>query len=237
MQAISTIQSAVAQRGFAVVNNVFTPQEISALITHVNKATSSRPNFRYGGGLFAIRQFFKEIPGVKELVFTKGLNRLITDVFGNGYFVVKGIYFDKPGESNWFVAWHQDLTISVDKKVDISGFGPWTVKNNQFAVQPPLAILEDNFTVRIHLDDTDENNGALKVLPGSHLQGICRHGEMEFNITEETCSVNSGGVMFMKPLLMHASNRTTNNKQRRVLHIEFSRSHLPKGLEWSEKEY
>jgi hypothetical protein len=38
------------------------------------------------------------------------------------------------------VAYHQDLTVSVDKKVEIEGFGPWTVKQNQFAVQPPLPI-------------------------------------------------------------------------------------------------
>jgi len=235
MQPISAIQSSIVQQGFAVVNNVFTPAEVNALLTYIANATSSSPNFRNGGGLFAIRQFFKEVPGIEKLVFTPGLKGLITGVFGDDYFVVKGIYFDKPGESNWFVAWHQDLTISVDKKLEIEGFGPWTVKHNQFAVQPPLAILQDNFTIRIHLDDTDENNGALRVMPGSHLLGVYRPGETGSNITETTCNVNSGGVMFMKPLLMHASGRTTNNKQRRVLHIEFSRSGLPAGLKWAEK--
>jgi hypothetical protein len=39
----------------------------------------------------------------------------------------------------------------------------------------------------------------------------------------------------MKPLLFHASNKTTNNERRRVLHIEFSNQELPDGLEWSEK--
>ena len=87
---------------------------------------------------------------------------------------MKSIYFDKPAGSNWFVSYHQDLTISVNAKIDLGGFGPWTVKQDQYAVQPPLQILENNFTIRIHLDDTDENNGALKVIPGSHLKGVCR---------------------------------------------------------------
>jgi ectoine hydroxylase-related dioxygenase (phytanoyl-CoA dioxygenase family) len=82
--------------------------------------------------------------------------------------VVKSIYFDKPETSNWYVAYHQDLTISVDKKLELPDFGPWTTKQNQFAVQPPLNILENIYTIRIHLDDTDENNGALKVVPKSH---------------------------------------------------------------------
>jgi hypothetical protein len=41
--------------------------------------------------------------------------------------------------------------------------------------------------------------------------------------------------MIMKPLLFHASNKTTNNERRRVIHIEFSKHELPDGLEWSEK--
>lgn len=39
----------------------------------------------------------------------------------------------------------------------------------------------------------------------------------------------------MKPLLFHASNKTTNNERRRVIHIEFSNKKLPNELEWSEK--
>jgi ectoine hydroxylase-related dioxygenase (phytanoyl-CoA dioxygenase family) len=151
--------------------------------------------------------------------------------------VVKSIYFDKPEKSNWFVAWHQDLTISVNKKAELPGYGPWTIKPDQFAVQPPVAILEDNFTIRIHLDDTDNNNGALKVLPGSHLKKIYRVEDIDWAREKEAiCSVNAGGIMIMRPLLMHASSRTTNDKKRRVIHIEFSRAILPEEISWSEKD-
>jgi len=149
---------------------------------------------------------------------------------------VKSIYFDKPKGSNWFVAYHQDLTISVDKKIDVPGFGPWSAKPGYFAVQPPLAILERNFTIRIHLDDTDENNGALRVIPGSHLGGIYRATEMDKTIVEEDmCRVRAGGIMIMKPMLLHASGKTTNDQKRRVIHIEFSDQQLPQPLTWSEK--
>jgi ectoine hydroxylase-related dioxygenase (phytanoyl-CoA dioxygenase family) len=149
--------------------------------------------------------------------------------------VVKSIYFDKPEKSNWFVSYHQDLTISVDKKTETEGFGPWTVKQNQFAVQPILAILENIFTIRIHLDDTDENNGALKVINKSHAKSIYRPENIDWSIENETiCNVNSGGIMLMKPLLLHGSNRTQNNKKRRVIHIEFSSMSLPENLNWSE---
>jgi ectoine hydroxylase-related dioxygenase (phytanoyl-CoA dioxygenase family) len=42
-------------------------------------------------------------------------------------------------------------------------------------------------TVRIHLDDTDENNGALRVVPKSHLKGIYRPETIDWTI--ETKSV------------------------------------------------
>jgi len=156
-------------------------------------------------------------------------------LFGPDYFLVKSIYFDKPEQSNWFVAYHQDLTISVDQKKQVAGFEQWTVKNDQFAVQPPLALLENIFTIRIHLDDTDENNGALKIVPGSHRKGIYRPETIDWNKEQEVvCKVQSGGIMIMQPLLLHASNRTTNNNKRRVIHLEFSNQLLPGELQWAE---
>lgn len=226
----------IADNGFTIIGNVFNGAEVDAIIAEIEKADTTNPTFRKTDDLFAIRQFLKELPGVTPLVFTAGLTQLIKELFGDGYFVVKSIYFDKPERSNWFVAWHQDLTISVDKRADIPGFGPWTVKHNQFAVQPPLNILEQNFTIRIHLDDTDETNGALKVIPGSHAKGIYRPETIDWSMEqEETCIVPRGGVMVMRPLLLHSSNRSTGNSKRRVVHIEFGSSELPEGLQWAER--
>lgn len=149
---------------------------------------------------------------------------------------MKSIYFDKPETSNWYVAWHQDLTISVDKRIDIEGFGPWTVKQNQFAVQPPVELLEHIVTLRIHLDDTDRDNGALRVIQGSHLWKICRPETIvEEQKAAVSCDVSAGGVMLMKPLTMHSSGRTVNKKKRRVIHIELASATLPEGLQWTEK--
>jgi len=232
------VSEKIASDGFAIVEDVFSPGEIKQLLADITVAETSAPTFRKTNELFAIRQFLKEVPGTTNLIFNPTLTSLIVQLFGNGYFVVKSIYFDKPGASNWFVAYHQDLTISVDQKRDIGGYGPWTTKHNQFAVQPPIDILEDNFTIRIHLDDTNEQNGALKVIPGSHLKGIYRPETIDWSQErEQICTVKKGGIMIMKPLLLHASGRTTNNLQRRVIHIEFSNRTLAAELQWSEKSY
>jgi len=228
-------QQEVHQNGFTVIDDIYNGDEIAELINTIDKADQSNPTFRRTADLFAIRQFLKEVPNVKSIIFNDKLKQLIENIFGDGYFVVKSIYFDKPEQSNWFVAWHQDLTISVDNKVELSGYTSWTSKHNQFAVQPPIEILEDNFTIRIHLDDTNADNGALKLLPGSHLKKIYRSDGIDWSVENETiCDVKRGGAMIMRPLLMHASDRTINEQKRRVIHIEFSRTELPKEISWSE---
>ncbi|TCD21088.1 phytanoyl-CoA dioxygenase [Pedobacter psychrodurus] len=225
----------IQQVGFSIIEEIFTNQEIEAILAAINKTDSTKETFRKSEDLFAIRQFLKEIPDTIDLIFNDKLKKIIRKVFGKDYFLVKSIYFDKPETSNWFVSYHQDLTISVNQKAEIPGFGPYTNKHNQFAVQPPLDILENNFTIRIHLDETNEQNGALKVISNSHCKGIYRPENIDWNIEKElSCNVARGSVMIMKPLLLHSSGRTTNNQKRRVIHLEFSNQILPKELQWAE---
>lgn len=235
MNAINQINN----EGFAIINNVYNENEIKKLILLIEDITekdSENTTFRKSQDLFAIRQFHKEVPETLDFIFNENLKTIIESNFGKGYFITKSIYFDKPEKSNWFVAYHQDLTISVDQKTEVENFENWTVKQNQFAVQPPKEILEANFTIRIHIDKTTKENGALKVINNSHSKGILRIENLDFENEKETiCEVEKGGIMIMKPLLFHASNKTTNNERRRVIHIEFSKQQLPAGLEWSEK--
>ena len=236
VQNLNTHRDILDKDGFAVIDNIYSAAEIEAIIKTLNEVKASNPNFRKTAGLFAIRQLLKELPQLFPMVFNDKLRLIIGGLFRPEYFVVKSIYFDKPGNSNWFVAYHQDLTISVDKKIELPGYGPWTVKQNQFGVQPPLGILEENYTIRIHLDDTNEANGALKVIPTSHKKGIYRAENIDWSVEQEiSCNVPSGGIMIMKPLLLHSSSRTHNDKNRRVVHIEFSKADLDDGINWAEK--
>ncbi len=222
--------------GFAIIEGIYSPREADALISLIDGTSGNQEAFRRSANLFAIRQFLKAIPESIPAIFNSKLRALIATHLGPGYFPVKSIYFDKPAGSNWFVAYHQDLTISVDKKTDLEGYSFWTVKQNQFAVQAPLALLENIVTLRIHLDDTDEYNGALHVLKGSHRKGIYRPETIDLTQeNEHCCRVKKGGLMMMKPLLMHASRRSSNGQRRRVIHIEFSNMQLPSGLLWAER--
>ncbi len=226
----------LAEKGFSIIPNIFSEKEISGIIHCIESANSNSNSFLKTKDLFAIRQLLKHIPKLQSLIFTEKFKSVLVGLGGKDYFLTKSIYFDKPKESNWFVSYHQDLSISVSNRKETAGYQNWTSKRGQIGVQPPTEILENILTIRIHLDDTDGQNGALKVIPTSHSNGISRLEKLNLENEQEVfCSVEKGGLMLMKPLLLHASNRSTGNKQRRVIHLEFSNRKLAEGLDWAEK--
>lgn len=113
--------------GFTVLDDIFSNEEIENILFTINSADSTNPTFRKSKDLFAIRQFLIEIPALRSILFNDKLRSTIKNLLGENFFLVKSIYFDKPEKSNWFVSYHQDLTISVDIKGDIPNYGPWTV--------------------------------------------------------------------------------------------------------------
>ncbi|WP_299215805.1 phytanoyl-CoA dioxygenase family protein [uncultured Aquimarina sp.] len=224
------------KQGFTTIPNIYSSKEIDELIKMLKSLDTENSNFRKTKELFAIRQFLKEVPKIQNLVLNHNLKKLVREYFGEDFFLVKSIYFDKPPTSNWFVSYHQDLSISVNKKEIIPEYTNWTVKKHQFGVQPPLEVLKNMYTIRIHLDETNEHNGALKVIPESHTKGIYRPETINWNVEKEVvCNVPKGAAMLMKPLLLHSSSRTTNHQRRRVIHLEFSNKELAKDLNWAER--
>lgn len=221
------------ENGFSVLENIYSNTEVNQILSCLENSKQEGDSFLHTKDLFAIRQLLNVVPELKEIIVNDNLRKLI----GEDYFLTKGIYFDKPSTSNWFVAYHQDLSISVDHKTEIENYKNWTYKKGQHGVQPPLDILKNILTVRIHLDETTRENGALKVIPKSHLKEIYRPETIDWTKeTEHSCEVEKGGVMLMKPLTLHASSRTTNGKRRRVIHLEFCNKELEKPLNWLERK-
>jgi ectoine hydroxylase-related dioxygenase (phytanoyl-CoA dioxygenase family) len=147
--------------------------------------------------------------------------------------------FVKSVEKNWLVSLHQDLSIPVAERVDSSQCTGWSQKEGDLFVQPPVAVLEDIAAIRLHLDDCDEENGALRVVSGSHRLGrLTSSAAMEERnrCGEFSVAVPRGGVMVMRPLLLHASSKAINDAPRRVLHFVFGPSHLPEGLRWPARK-
>jgi len=162
---------------------------------------------------------------------------LVDQRIGGPARLVRSILFDKSRETNWQVAWHQDLAIAVESKADVPGFDNWSVKHGVHHVQPPIEILERMLTVRLHLDAANEENGALWVVPGSHKLGRIRADEAA-NIADRMgkhlCKVSAGDALLLRPLLLHASRKSTSMHPRRVIHLEYAVAQLPAPLKWAE---
>ena len=211
--------------GFVVAPDVYSVGEVEALLATLEQAGLD--------GQFGVRAVLRDYPELQKLVFTPKLLQLVASVDPNLTTCIKSIYFDKPPTANWPVNWHQDLTLNVRGRVEAPGFKNWRELPERTVVQPPLEVLNNILTVRIHLDDTRAENGALRVVPGSQLSGVVPIKEWMKNgpAEEMICDVPAGGVQLMRPLLLHASKRSSAAR-RRVLHLEFSGYPLPDGLTW-----
>lgn len=222
------------QNGFQIVEAVLPQEKINALTMLVEEATRQAGHPR-GEQAYSLREVFDCLPQLKELVRSPAFTGLLEPVLGGGYFAVRGLLFDKIPNANWKVPWHQDLTIAVRERKEAPEYGPWSVKNALPHVQPPTPVLEKMLTLRLHLDDCHAGNGALRVLPGTHLKG--KLGAVQIQAErqggeEVVCEVPSGGALLMRPLLLHASSPAGMPSHRRVLHFDFAAQELPHGLEW-----
>lgn len=233
---MNSLSSQLATNGFAIAENVFNATQIAAIIEEIDQQQQSNYNFRVQSEVFAIRCFLQEVPSLHPLIFTEAFQQLVAGNQPDSR-LIKSIYFNKPTQANWIVNWHQDLTILVKDKVETEGFSHWTTKGEYFSVQPPVSYSHHTLTFRIHLDACNADNGALRVIPGSHHEiKDTKALPPDFFACETICEVPQGGVLLMKPLLWHSSRRTHNARNRRVIHLEFCNQNLPIPLKWQEEK-
>ena len=225
MPCISLSMSEIETRGFAIIRNVLNPAEQEELRTALGAVA--------GAG----RRGVLTVPAVTTWAHSERLLALMRPHLPAEPLPVRGIFFDKSADANWAVAWHQDLTLALRERIETSGFGPWSVKDGIPHVQPPIALLEQMLTIRLHLDDADEDNGALRVLPGTHRLGRLspeRIAALRETEGEVLCTARAGDALLMLPLLLHASGKSTSGRNRRVLHLEYAGCELPEPLAWHE---
>lgn len=223
------MQSTLDVYGFEIVEDIYSEKEINEILRLVESCELENK--------FGIREFLSDHPEITQKVFNERLINIIKDISPKCDKSIKSIYFDKPPNANWIVNWHQDLTINVTNRIETADFLNWRVSEKRTIVQQNKAILENIITIRIHLDDCTRQNGALRVIKKSHLNGVVEIKEWIKTKEKDVsiCEVEKGGVLIMKPLILHSSRRVENKMKRRVIHIEFTDQELPNGLSWSEK--
>jgi ectoine hydroxylase-related dioxygenase (phytanoyl-CoA dioxygenase family) len=218
--------------GCAVLEGIVDPAVVIALREACEPLLMGERGPRPG-----VRRVLERAPKVWEIVRASPIVPLAREVAGPRANVVRSILFDKTEQTNWLVPWHQDATIAVKERVDVPGFGPWSVKDGEAHCRPPRNILDGVLVLRVHLDDVGADNGPLRVVPGSHVGGLLPAAEVDRvagAMACVECCTKAGGVVLMRPHSVHASPKATRPMRRRVLHLEWSADELPGGLAWAE---
>jgi hypothetical protein len=217
-------------KGFGILNHVYSQRAIKQMNRILDKDIGARESKN-----FVVRNLLENAHELQPMLLNKNLVRIVESIDSKAN-LVKAVFMNKQPSANWMVGWHQDRTIHVKKKVSKKGYSGWADRDGVTSVLPPEDVNKNVFTIRVHLDDANRDNGCLRVLPGSHNR-ILSDDEIE-TITENSvpydCEISSGGVLVMKPLLLHSSNKSSKQRSRRVIHMEFSSVALPNGLEWAE---
>ena len=227
--------TAIELDGWATTGPITSAKTIDLVIGDLEPLSAKRDDgSRRRGG---VRDILAR-PAVRDLASSRPIRSVVELVLGPACFAVRAILFDKTPTSNWKVIWHQDLTIAVERRLETPRFGPWTNKGGVPHVQAPVALLERMLAVRVHLDPCGVENGPMRVLPGSHREGRLSSDAIARWRGERAPAgptVERGGVLAFRPLLLHASSSALVPTHRRVIHIEFAAEDLPAPLRWNTR--
>jgi len=202
--------------GYRVVEGVFTPAELTQVVAALDGhlATRSRAGARH----------VLALPEIRALAGDSRMLELAARFVG-AVQPFRATLFDKSAAANWLVVWHQDTALPMRAQVDAAGWGPWSTKAGIVYAHAPASALARVVALRVSLDPSTDANGPLRVLPGTHVHGLLDGAAVErlgLEVAPVSCTVGTGGVVAMRPLLLHASSKSTSDARRRVLHIEYA---------------
>ena len=208
----------IEPHGFAILENFLDSETVYFFLQALASAKTDNVESQRAGKAFGIRNLLNAVPFTRDLANSYSCRSIVEPILGSTARVVRAIYLDKHKNANWKVAWHQAVTIAVREKIEIYGYGPWSIKAGIHHVQPPVSVLQNMLTLRIHLDHTPASNGAVRVLPRTHQYGRLDNCQIEYWKQHQrtvTCPVRRGGAMIMRPLLLHSSLAAVNPEHRR----------------------
>lgn len=210
---------AIGEAGFAILPALFSHPCLDQLLQQIDESAPrrSRAGIRHALSLPAVAAVARE-PQMIELA---------RQVLGSEAFPFRATLFDKSPAANWLVVWHQDTALPLRQRMELPGWGPWSVKGGIDYAHAPSTALSQVLALRVSCDDSTLVNGPLRVLPGTHTRGVLSDDtvhDLSTKITPVDCVVSKGGVVAMHPLVVHASSKSQTEMPRRVLHIEYAAS-------------
>jgi ectoine hydroxylase-related dioxygenase (phytanoyl-CoA dioxygenase family) len=165
------------------------------------------------------------VPCVKDVAHDRRLIQIAQEFLGATAIPYRATLLEKIAGANWLVPWHQDTALPLREYCDSPEWGPWSEKAGIKYAHAPAWALEKIVALRLHLDASTPENGPLRVVPDTDHLGVLEDDEVRQIVRTRTaveCLIPQGGVLSMRPLLIHASSKARTSAPRRVLHIEYS---------------
>src|ERR687895_360166 len=215
----STRMRVSSPAGFEIVRSVLARTEIARIAEVLQSESIDRSR---AGARHLMHQ-----PVVDRVAHDPRLVAIASRFLARAAIPFRATLFDKSPDNNWLVVWHQDTALPLRERRDVSGWGPWSVKSGITYAHAPSAALSRVIALRLHIDDSGPDNGPLRVLPGTHTRGVMSDAEvaqMAGDVRSVDCISPAGGLVAMRPLLVHASSKAETDQRRRVLHIEYADS-------------
>lgn len=210
---------AIGDAGFAILPALFSHEYLDQLLQEIDESAPrrSRAGIRHALSL----------PSVAATARQPQMIDLARGVLGPDAFPFRATMFDKSPAANWLVVWHQDTALPLRARIDLPGWGPWSVKEGIDYAHAPATALNRVLALRVCFDDSTVHNGPLRVLPGTHTLGVLSDDsihDLATQIAPVDCVTPKGAVVAMRPLVVHASSKSQTEIPRRVLHIEYAAS-------------
>ena len=205
--------------GFALLHDVLSPELIERTLEEIERLAPHR-------GRAGVRHVLGLNP-VAKIARCAQLISVAREVLGKDAIPFRATLFEKTLAANWLVVWHQDTALPLRERQELQGWGPWSIKECITYAHAPSTALSQVLALRIHFDDSTSANGPLRVLPGTHELGVLSDEQihdLSKQVRPVDCLVPKGGVVAMRPLVVHASSKSQVKMPRRVLHIEYAAS-------------
>lgn len=207
------------ERGYLTGIDVFSADEVADLNNGLNELCKL---LRSGESTKEIREWHESSRWLYDICMDKRLLDIVEDLLGDFYLWASN-YFIKEAHSPETVAWHQDSYY-------------WPLR--------PIKSL----TVWIAHTDSDVENGAMEVIPGSHKAGILQHNRVTEDQTDSVllleCEsgqfpadtavpliLKAGQISIHDDKIVHGSPANPSDRRRVALTIRYSPTEVQCDLE------
>ena len=207
----------MSEPGYSIAEKVFSDRECDELVDSLTAVNVAR-------GRAGARHLMTH-PLVNATAHDPRLLRIARGFLGDPVVPYRATLFEKSDQANWLVVWHQDTALPLTCANNHAEWGPWSHKAGIIYAHAPTWALSRTVALRVHLDASTNENGPLRVIPGSHANGVLSDEDVFATARRQVqvdCIVPRGGVLGMRPLLIHSSSKSKADMPRRVLHIEYA---------------